>query len=278
MLVDEVRLRLNLDTVRAKPLDGGMQIVDLEVEQGRWRARIEEQPSAAKIEEQQSRWVEACGGLLAQKAAVEGVGSVKIFGAKPYLYQAHRHPPGKLGSLRISSNTNIICVTPEELRTAAGTLHSSAIHLLRSMRPLDRKSGLTPARLSALSVLVFGGARPLGRLAADEGVTSPTMTRIVDGLVALRLAERRTHSENGRIVTVAATPEGVALMRTASQRRITAIADALAHLEPKELSALLEAMPVLPELAANVWRRVKGEAATDGSDSAVDTKSAVNQA
>ena len=186
-------------------------------------------------------------------------------------------PPAKLGSLTTGSNTNIIDVTPEELRTAAGSLHSAAIHLLRSMRPLDRKSGLTPARLSALSVLVFGGPRPLGRLAGDEGVTSPTMTRIVDGLVTLGLVERRTHTQNGRIVTVAATAAGVALMRTASHRRIVAIADALAHLQPEELSALLEAMPVLPELVESVRRRVKLEIATDGSNSAVDVKSAVLQ-
>ena len=77
---------------------------------------------------------------------------------------------------------------PPELLDTARLLNSAAIHLLRNLRVVDKESGLTPARLSALSVLVFGGSMPLGRLARIEGVTSPTMTRIVDGLAALGLA------------------------------------------------------------------------------------------
>ena len=68
------------------------------------------------------------------------------------------------------------------LDDAARELNSAAIHLLRGLKAVDRRSGLTPARLSALSVLVFVGAMPVGRLAEIEDVASPTMTRIVDGL------------------------------------------------------------------------------------------------
>ncbi len=39
----------------------------------------------------------------------------------------------------------------------ADRLHSAAIHLLRRVRVRDRESGIGPAQLSALSVLVFGG-------------------------------------------------------------------------------------------------------------------------
>jgi len=46
----------------------------------------------------------------------------------------------------------------------ADRLHSAAIHLLRRLRVRDRESGVGPAQLSALSVLVFGGPRSLGEL------------------------------------------------------------------------------------------------------------------
>jgi len=46
MLVDEVRLMLNVDAVRPKTLDGGMDVVDLEIEQGGWRAYVEQQAGA----------------------------------------------------------------------------------------------------------------------------------------------------------------------------------------------------------------------------------------
>jgi DNA-binding MarR family transcriptional regulator len=70
----------------------------------------------------------------------------------------------------------------------ADRFHSAAIHALRHVRREDPATGLSAARLSALSVLVFGGPTTLGELAAAEQVKPPTMTRIVraleeDGLV-----------------------------------------------------------------------------------------------
>ena len=64
----------------------------------------------------------------------------------------------------------------------ADRLHSAAIHLLRRVRKQDAATGEGPARLSALSVLVFGGPMTLGQLAAAEQVKPPTMSRIVTGL------------------------------------------------------------------------------------------------
>ena len=130
----------------------------------------------------------------------------------------------------------------------ARTLNSSAIHLLRSLRAVDELSGLTPARLSALSVLHVGGPRPLGRLARDEAVASSTMTRIVDGLVSLGLAERRDHPENGRIVTVAATPAGSAVMEQAADRRLARIGEAVGRLPAEQQAALRRARPALRSL------------------------------
>src|SRR5258706_14927634 len=68
--------------------------------------------------------------------------------------------------------------TKEGFETA-DRLHSAAIHLLRQLRVRDRESGVGPAQLSALSVLVFGGPRSLGELADAEQVRPPTMSRIV---------------------------------------------------------------------------------------------------
>jgi DNA-binding MarR family transcriptional regulator len=73
----------------------------------------------------------------------------------------------------------------------ADQLHSASIHLLRGVRRVDARSGLPPAQLSALSVVVFGGPLSLGALAAAEQVRPPTMTRIVDALEAAGLVTRR---------------------------------------------------------------------------------------
>jgi len=135
----------------------------------------------------------------------------------------------------------------------ASDLNSAAIHLLRALRATDRAAGLTPARLSALSVLVFGGPSPLGRLARTEDVAGPTMTRIVDGLCDLGLAERRPHPDGGRLVLVAATAEGERVMRAARQARIDTIVAALRALPAADRAAIAAASPALLRLADRVW-------------------------
>lgn len=139
----------------------------------------------------------------------------------------------------------------------AAALNSGAIHLLRGLRAADRESGLTPARLSALSVLVFGGPTSLGRLARVEDVAGPTMTRIVDGLCRLGLARREPHPDSARSVRISATPEGERLMQAAAQRRIDVIATALAALPARDHERIADAAPALAPLAAEVRRVLK---------------------
>jgi DNA-binding MarR family transcriptional regulator len=134
--------------------------------------------------------------------------------------------------------------------STAAQLNSGAIHLLRGLRRVDEAAGLTPARLSALSVLVFGGPCTLGRLAEIEDVAGPTMTRIVDGLSDLGLAERSTHPLSGRAVLISATPPGTELMQAAAQRRHRAIDAAMARLSARDRAALNRAAPALVRLAA----------------------------
>src|SRR6202140_5691833 len=108
----------------------------------------------------------------------------------------------------------------------ADRLHSAAIHLLRRLRVRDRESGVGPAQLSALSVLVFGGPRSLGELADAEQVRPPTMSRIVAGLQRSRLV-RRHATRDGRRVRLEATPKGVSLMWEGRKRRVQSLAKAL---------------------------------------------------
>ena len=76
----------------------------------------------------------------------------------------------------------------------ADALHSAAIHLLRRVREEDEEAGVGPARLSALSVLVFAGPQRLTDLARAEQVRPPTMTKVVTGLEGAGLARRDRRS------------------------------------------------------------------------------------
>jgi len=139
-----------------------------------------------------------------------------------------------------------------ELEPTASALNSGASHLLRSLRAVDRLAGLTPQRLSALSVLVFTGPCSLGSLASAEGVAGPTMTRIVDGLIDAGLAERQVHPTDGRAVLIAATGAGDALMRTAQQRRVDALTEAVAVLPAAAQRQIVSAAGLLDQVAALV--------------------------
>lgn len=142
--------------------------------------------------------------------------------------------------------------SPEaDLRELAGRLHSTAIHLLRRVRVEDRETGLTPARLSALSVLVFGGPRPLGELADAEQVTPPTMSRLAGALVEKGLVSREPHPEDGRSVVLRATPEGRRVLEEGRERRIERLRALLEELGPDEREAARATCSALEEALAS---------------------------
>ena len=138
------------------------------------------------------------------------------------------------------------------MQRAASDLNSAAIHLLRGLAAVDRQSGLTAARLSALSVLVFGGPCTLGRLARLEDVAPPTMTRIVDGLETLGLARREAHPASARSILVVATEEGRTVMERARQRRLDVIAEVLRTMRPADRGAILGASDAFLRLADRI--------------------------
>src|SRR4029079_9657718 len=102
---------------------------------------------------------------------------------------------------------------------AADRFHSAAIHALRHVRREDPQTGLSAARLSALSVLVFGGPRTLGELAAAEQVRPATMTRIAQSLVEDGYARRAGDPADGRVVRLSATAKGKRVMQRGRGRR-----------------------------------------------------------
>src|SRR2546421_4368113 len=114
-----------------------------------------------------------------------------------------------------------------QVEEVADLLHSAAIHLLRRAQEQDRAARISPARLSALSVVVFRGPLTLGELAAAERVRSATMTGIVNGLESEGLARRRQGDADRRAVRVEATAKGRRLLERARAKRIDLVASKL---------------------------------------------------
>jgi DNA-binding MarR family transcriptional regulator len=135
----------------------------------------------------------------------------------------------------------------DELSSAADRFHSAAIHALRYARREDAASGLSAARLSALSVLVFGGPKTLGELATAEQVRPPTITRIVHGLEQDGLVRRDSDQRDGRVARVDATAKGKRVLERARARRIAALEERLSSLNARQVALVREAAELVDE-------------------------------
>src|SRR4051812_46924032 len=125
-----------------------------------------------------------------------------------------------------------------EVQAVADRLHSAALHLLRRLRTEDDALGVSPPRLSALSVVVFAGPIGIGALAAAEGVAAPTMTRLVDGLERDGYVRRLPDPADARGVLVATTAAGRRVLTRGRQQRVRTLAVGLAAMSEDELAAI----------------------------------------
>ena len=136
---------------------------------------------------------------------------------------------------------------PEE---AADRIHSAAIHLLRRVAQEDVKTGISPARLSALSVLVFAGPQTMSHLAAAERVRVPTMSRLVAAMEAEGLVRRRPHVSDARSVLLSATAKGERVLRRGRELRLALLSSLLGTATADELAVVREAAEIIERV---VW-------------------------
>ena len=156
--------------------------------------------------------------------------------------------------------------TPPVHGRLAEPLHRHALRLLRLLRREDAAMELSAARASALSVLVFGGPATLGALAAAEQVSAPTMTRLVQELEREGWVRRSTDVTDARITRLVATPRAKRLLLSGRDRRVRALARALAGLSAKERGAIESSLDPMAKLVAAL-------AATEPSSSAAPARS-----
>lgn len=140
----------------------------------------------------------------------------------------------------------------DDAEVIADRLHSAAIHLLRRLRREDATSGLSAPRLSALSVIVFGGPLTLGELANAEQVRPPTMTRLVSALEDAGLVAREADPEDKRLTRIRATAKGRALLSQGRARRVAALTEEVRALASGERADLTRALAILDAVIARL--------------------------
>jgi DNA-binding MarR family transcriptional regulator len=120
------------------------------------------------------------------------------------------------------------------------------IGLFRSLSPPD---GLSLTAAATLATLERSGPCRLTALAANEGVTQPAMTQLVDRLQGAGLLARVPDPADRRVVLVRITAEGKAMLARRRAARAERVAGLLARLSPGERALLAAALPAMDALA-----------------------------
>ena len=115
---------------------------------------------------------------------------------------------------------------------------------LRSQTPED----LSPSLTSALVTIELQGPITLGRLAACERVTPPSVTRMVATLERLGLVRREADPGDRRVARVSLTSEGQRTVLRTRTRKTAYLAKRLRKLDEAELAIVRAALPVLERL------------------------------
>jgi DNA-binding MarR family transcriptional regulator len=140
--------------------------------------------------------------------------------------------------------------TPEaEARSEiAAMLQEQFARLTRQLRSLELPQGMTPERLSALSVIEKRGPISVTALADNELVRPATMSRMVSALVDEGLVKRCEDKEDGRGVLVVVTPKGRRAFHRAQEQRLQHFAGALNSLNGEQLAAMRNLTTALERL------------------------------
>jgi DNA-binding MarR family transcriptional regulator len=107
---------------------------------------------------------------------------------------------------------------------------------------------LTPSQLSALTVLDDGGPLRLHELAAREGVTAPTMSRVVDALANAGLVDRERDPADARSSFISVSTMGKATIDRFLDSRTQLFGTHLDTLGGAERAAIAAALPALRAL------------------------------
>ena len=120
----------------------------------------------------------------------------------------------------------------------------------RTARRLRQEAGtdLSPSLAAALATVERHGPLTPSELADCERVKRPTATRIAARLETEGLVARTGDPTDGRVTLLAATPEGLALLRKLRTRKNAYLARRLRDLPAEDLAALECAADVLERL------------------------------
>jgi DNA-binding MarR family transcriptional regulator len=139
----------------------------------------------------------------------------------------------------------VSAVDPALVEGAADQFRRILRHLRASSNEDWTSLSLTRAQLRILAQLRQDGPAAVGQLAAQLGVTLPSITATVDRLVRAGLVAREDDPNDRRRVINMLTPAGNALIERLQEGKRARLIAALEHLNSEELDVLARGLNAL---------------------------------
>jgi DNA-binding MarR family transcriptional regulator len=125
--------------------------------------------------------------------------------------------------------------------------------VMRTIRSELRRHGAQELSVPQFRVLGFlnrNKGSSLSEVAEHIGLTLPSMSALIDGLVNRNLATRRTHPYDRRRMTLELTQRGENILRSARDATNTYLAERLQSLSREDRSKVAESMRILRSVFA----------------------------
>lgn len=118
-------------------------------------------------------------------------------------------------------------------------LQHFATRLIRIARSTHKEHSLSSAQFSAMALLSDQPRMSVVELARREGVAHPTMSRLIAGLIRLKLVSRTVNPADKRSGLLRLSPAGEKLYREVVARRILLFQMLLSELSPATIAEIL---------------------------------------
>jgi DNA-binding MarR family transcriptional regulator len=110
--------------------------------------------------------------------------------------------------------------------------------------------GLGQSGVSALASLVRHGSMRLGDLAALEGISAPTLSRVIANIEANGYLRRDPDPSDGRAFLLTPTEKGEQVLQELRDERTHVLTQRIERLSVDEAAQLFAALPIIEKLTA----------------------------
>lgn len=143
---------------------------------------------------------------------------------------------------------------PKLLDSCAQALMDTTPQILQAIRVEMRRGRGADISIPQFRTLRFIQRHPdssLSGLAEHLGLTLPSVSKLVDGLVKQKLISRNESAEDRRKITLLLTETGAAIVDSARADARASLAEKLKHLSDDDLKTISQAMLILHPIFAN---------------------------